>query len=40
MRKIYSDGGWLHYPPLEFFYMQGEKLAINFIDLHRIKLRV
>lgn len=25
MRKIYSDGGWLHYPPLEFFYMQGEQ---------------
>lgn len=24
MRKIYATGGWLHYPPLEFYYMQGE----------------
>ena len=24
MRKIYTTGGWLHYPPLEFYYMQGE----------------
>ena len=24
MRKIYPTGGWLHYPPLEFYYMQGE----------------
>lgn len=25
MRKIYADGGWLHYPPLEFYYTQGEE---------------
>ena len=24
MRKIYATSGWLHYPPLEFYYMQGE----------------
>ncbi len=24
MRKIDATGGWLHYPPLEFYYMQGE----------------
>ena len=24
MRKIYSDGTWLHYPELEFYYTQGE----------------
>ena len=24
MRKISATGGWLHYPPLEFYYMQGE----------------
>ena len=24
MRKIYSKGGWLHYPELEFYYTQGE----------------
>ena len=24
MRNIYATGGWLHYPPLEFYYMQGE----------------
>lgn len=25
MRKIYSKGGWLHYPELEFYYTQGEE---------------
>lgn len=35
MRKIYADGSWLHYPPLEFYYIQGEENveAVQFVLL-------